>query len=166
MALANLLAVEEKLEKELTAKRMIGPFTEPAFPVYVISILGLRAMKAPGKFRVIHNLSAPFEGLSVNSCIPKADGTVSYNTVDTAIRLIQEVGQGPSWPRRTLNMLTSSFVSTQMMSQPWVSDGSNTGCGMPPFPWGPGQAVPYSRPFLRLYSTWPNGRIVVTCAMF
>ncbi len=32
--------------------------------------------------------------LSVNSCILMAEGTVSYDTVDMAIRLIHEVGQG------------------------------------------------------------------------
>ncbi len=49
--------------------------------------------KLPGKFRVIHDLSSPFEGISVNSCIPTKDGTVMYDTVDTAIQLIQRAGQ-------------------------------------------------------------------------
>ncbi len=40
-ALANPLAVEEKSEKELKAKRMIGPFMGPVFPAYVIFPLGL-----------------------------------------------------------------------------------------------------------------------------
>ncbi len=50
--------------------------------------------KVPGKFRVIHDLSAPFEGVSVNSCIPAEEGTVKYNTVDSAIQLIQQAGPG------------------------------------------------------------------------
>ncbi len=54
MALINPRAVEEKLTKELRAKRMIGPFLGPVFPAYVISPLGLQAKKVPGKFRVIH----------------------------------------------------------------------------------------------------------------
>ncbi len=41
---------------------------------------GLREKKTPGKFRVIHNLSAPFGGPSVNSHIPKE-----------AISLIQDI---------------------------------------------------------------------------
>ncbi len=41
MALTNPLAVDKKLEKERTAKRMIGSFTGPVFPAYVISLLGL-----------------------------------------------------------------------------------------------------------------------------
>ncbi len=93
-AFDNPEAVDAKLEKELLAKRMIGPFLGPVFPAYVISPLGLRKKKVPGKFRVIHDLSAPFEGISVNSCIPTKDGTVTYDTVDTAIQLIQRAGQG------------------------------------------------------------------------
>ncbi len=84
--------MEAKLEKELLAKRMIGPFLGPDFPTYVISPLGLRKKKVPGKFGFIHDLSAPFEGITINSCISTKDGTVMYDTVDTAIQLIQQAG--------------------------------------------------------------------------
>ncbi len=43
---------------------------------------------------MIHDLSALFGGLSVNSHIPKEAGTVSYDTVDEAISLIQHIGPG------------------------------------------------------------------------
>ncbi len=39
-------------------------------------------------------MSAPFEGVSLNSCIPMADGTVTYDTVNTAIQLIRKAGSG------------------------------------------------------------------------
>ncbi len=94
MALSNSQCVKAKLEKELLAKRMIGPFLGLVFQAYVISPLGLRKKKFPGKFRVIHDLSVLFEGISVNSCIPTKDGTVTYETMDTATRQIQWVGQG------------------------------------------------------------------------
>ncbi len=92
-ALDNPEAMEAKLVKELFAKRMIGPFLWPVFPAYIISPLGLQKKKVSGKFRVIHNLSAPFESISVNSCIPTKDGAVMYDTVDTAIKVIQRAGQ-------------------------------------------------------------------------
>ncbi len=50
---------------KVRAKRMIRPFLEPVFPAYMISPLGLRAKKVPGKFRVIQDLMAPFKGVSV-----------------------------------------------------------------------------------------------------
>ncbi len=73
-ALDNPQAMEAKLEKELLAKRMIVPFLGPVFPSYIISPLSLWKKKVPGKFRIIHDLSAPFEGISINSCIPTKDG--------------------------------------------------------------------------------------------
>ncbi len=73
---------------------MIGPFPNPVFKFFVTSPLGLREKKTPGKFRVIHDLSASFGGPSVNSHIPVEAGTVSYDTVDTAIALIQSIGPG------------------------------------------------------------------------
>ncbi len=108
-ALINPRAVEEKLTKELRAKRMIRPFLGPVFPAYVISPQGLRAKKVPGKFRVIQDLLAPFEGVSVNSYIPKAEGTVRYNT--------GKLGPGPYWPKRMLNMPTNWCPYTRRTSQ-------------------------------------------------
>ncbi len=86
--------MQAKLEKELLAKRMIGPFLWPIFPSYIISHLGPRKKKVSGKFRVIHDLSAPFNVISINSCISTRDGTVTYDTVDLAIWLIQRAGPG------------------------------------------------------------------------
>ncbi len=50
--------------------------------------------KTPGKFCLINDLSAPKGGPSVNSTISKEDATVSYNTVDMAVQVIQWIGQG------------------------------------------------------------------------
>ncbi len=91
-ARVNPEAVGTKLCKKIRAKGMIGPFSSPVCSTYMVSPSGLREKKSPGKFRVIHNLSAPFVGPSVNSHIPTAAGSVSYDTVDTAISLIQAVG--------------------------------------------------------------------------
>ncbi len=73
---------------------MIGPLMRLIFPAYVISPMGLCAKKAPCKFKVIHDLSAPLEGVSVNSCIPTGEGTVKYNTIYMAIQFIQQAGPG------------------------------------------------------------------------
>jgi hypothetical protein len=87
-------SVVQKIIKEVQAKLMIGPFPHPVFSHYIVSPLGLVKKKQPGKFRVIHDLSSPFRGVSVNSCIPKEAGSVSYHTVDTAVRLIRRLGPG------------------------------------------------------------------------
>ncbi len=131
--------VEEKLTKVLRAKRMIRPFLVPVFQAYMISPLDLRAKKVPGKFRVIQDLSATFEGVSVNSCIPMVERTFSYDTVETAIQLI--------WRARPGAILAKTDVEH---AYKLVLGSSSTGCGMQPCPWAQGRAVPYSRYFLRL----------------
>ncbi len=146
IALDNPQAMEAKLEKELLAKRMIGPLLGLVFPSYFISPLGLRKKKVPGKFRVIHDLSAPFVGISINSCIPTRDGTVTYDTMDTAIQLIQQAGQRA--------ILTKTDINHAYKLIPIHPDNipalGNTGCVMPHCPWVPNQVVLSLRPSLRL----------------
>lgn len=93
-ALEHPDVVTEKLKKEIEMKRMIGPFINPPFQNYIISPLSLRQKKDPNKFRIIHDLSFPFGGVSVNSNIPTENGTVQYANMATAIKLIQLVGPG------------------------------------------------------------------------
>ncbi len=96
MALANPQVVEEKLTKGLNDSALHVAF----FLAYVISPLGLWDKKVPGKFRVIQDLSAPFEGVSINACIPTAEEMVIYNKADTAIQLIQRARPGLYWPKQ------------------------------------------------------------------
>ena len=65
----------------------------PPFPNIQVSPLGLVPKKAPGEFRLIHHLSFP-EGDAINSNIPKEMTAVSYQSIDTAISLIKQVGKG------------------------------------------------------------------------
>ncbi len=93
-ARVNPVAVETKLRKELQAEKYDSPFLLPSFQGLSGVALGLLREKITCKFRIIHNLSAPFGGPSVNSHIPTKAGSVSYDTVDTAIWLIQAIGPG------------------------------------------------------------------------
>ena len=78
-------------EKALT--RIAGPFTNPPLPNFVVSPIGVVPKKAPGKFRIIHHLSYP-KDLSINAGISKHYTTVRYHTVDMAIKVILQIGQG------------------------------------------------------------------------
>ena len=82
-ALNNPEAVDAKLQKELEAHRLAGPFQSPPLSAFWISPLGLIPKKVQGKFRLIHHLSFP-TGLSVN------DGISSDHT----ILLIKSAGPG------------------------------------------------------------------------
>ncbi len=90
-ALHNPEALDLKLQKELSVYRVAGPFDEPPLPNFKASPLSLRPK--PGGFRLLHNLSYPYDESSVNGGFDKADTTVKYATVSDAIELILLTGQ-------------------------------------------------------------------------
>ena len=92
-AIQNPTAVDAKLAKELDAHRLAGPFSSPPFPVFRVSPLGLVPKKVEGEFRLIHHLSFP-KGSSLNDGISTDHTSVSYATVEDAIRRIKTVGPG------------------------------------------------------------------------
>ena len=59
LALQNPQVVDIKLEQELAAHRLAGPFRSLPFQTFCISPLGLVPKKAPGDFQLIHHLSHP-----------------------------------------------------------------------------------------------------------
>ena len=83
--------VDKKIDKELKANRVAGPFLESPFHEPVFSPLGLVPKKIAGEFRVIHHLSYP-EGSSVNDGIPKSESTVQYTSISEAIKIIVKFG--------------------------------------------------------------------------
>ncbi|XP_078338392.1 uncharacterized protein LOC111105471 [Crassostrea virginica] len=89
----NEIVLHKRISMELQAKRIAGPFDEPPFPNIQVSPLGLVPKKNPGEFRLIHHLSYP-DGNSINCHIPKHFSSVQYQSVDTAIRFIQQLGKG------------------------------------------------------------------------
>ena len=52
----NPTSVTEKLFKELTTGRIVGPFDVPPFDPFRVSPLGIIPKKSPGEFRLIHHL--------------------------------------------------------------------------------------------------------------
>ena len=86
----NAQLVSAKIDKELAAGRLAGPFQLPPFSRFVVSPLGLVPKKDGGQ-RLIHDLSFP-RGNSVNSTIDHADATVCYASLDEAIQSILSLG--------------------------------------------------------------------------
>ena len=52
-------AVVAKLNKELSAHRLAGPFSDPPFEKFLVSPLGVVPKKIPEEYRLIHHLSFP-----------------------------------------------------------------------------------------------------------
>ena len=89
--------VSKKLQKELAAGHIAGPFDCPP-PNLKISPLGVVPKKTPNEFRLIHHLSYSekgHDGSSVNEGIPREECRVQYATVDEAVQKIKKLGGNP-----------------------------------------------------------------------
>ena len=86
----NLDIAHEKISQEIALNRIAGPFDSPPFVNFKISPLALRPKKEPHKYRLLHNLSAPYDITSVNFNIPDSHSTVSYESISSAIKIIQD----------------------------------------------------------------------------
>jgi hypothetical protein len=89
----NPTVVDKKLDKELQAGRIDGPFKCRPFKDLIISPLGLVPKKEPGQFRLIHDLSFPKDN-SVNSHIDPALTTVGYELLDQCVEQVRFLGKG------------------------------------------------------------------------
>jgi len=88
----NTTILQQKIEKEIKARRVKGPFKDPPLSNFRVSPLGLVPKKNTGEFRVIHDLSFP-TGNSVNEGIPDQYKTVSYQSVDDAVDILIKFGK-------------------------------------------------------------------------
>ena len=87
----NPLIAKEKIFSEIKLGRIAGPFATPPFTNFRCSPLALREKTTPGKYRLLHNLSAPYNDFdAVNTNIPEAMCKVSYDTIDSALKILAE----------------------------------------------------------------------------
>ena len=94
MALDNPTIVNNKIKEELMTKRIAGPFASPPFQNFKSSPLSLREKSVLGTYRLLHNLSYPYDEKSVNINIPRECASVQYANITHAIKLIQQHGPG------------------------------------------------------------------------
>ena len=91
-ALDNPNIVWSKLEKEIRLGRIAGPFKKPPFKNFKVSPLNIREKSEKGKYRLLHNLSYPYDDRSVNFNIPTEFGAVTYETLEDAVEYINNDG--------------------------------------------------------------------------
>ena len=85
-------AAADLIQKELDAGRIAGPFNEKPFDNFHISPIKLQPKKSGG-FRLIQNLSAPYDENSINHHISEENSKVTYASIQDAISIIQDLGQ-------------------------------------------------------------------------
>lgn len=84
--------VHAKLSSEILKQKIKGPFKTKPFHDLVCSPLGVVPKKDPNSFRLIHDLSYPSWGSSVNSFIPKDNSEVCLELFDDVARLVLSSG--------------------------------------------------------------------------
>ena len=87
-AILHAEAVTHKLQEELSKNRIAGPFSSIPLEQFKISPLALREKQETGKYRLLHNLSFPYDEQSVNYNIPKTSTHVKYESISDAIESI------------------------------------------------------------------------------
>ena len=88
----NPQAIEQLLSEELALGRFRGPFDDPPFARFHTSPLSLKPKKDPGKFRLVIDLSYPYDNTSVNKNIPDEIASVKYTSFEQAIDLLLQSG--------------------------------------------------------------------------
>ena len=86
----NLHVARQKIDHEIKLGRVAGPFQKPPFQNFKASPLALRQKQDTGKFRLLHNLSYPYDDKSVNYNIPKQYTEVHYESLAHAISNIHQ----------------------------------------------------------------------------
>jgi len=85
--------IDEFLATECAEGRVLGPFDPSVVPNVHINRLGAVPKSAPGKYRLIVDLSYP-SGHSVNDGISEAFTSLSYVPVETAAQAVLRMGKG------------------------------------------------------------------------
>ena len=84
--------VQKKIDKEVQAGRVAGPFNRVPLKNLQISPIGIVPKKSPGDYRLIHHLSYP-SGKSINDFIDPKICSVQYTDFDEAVFMIQDLGK-------------------------------------------------------------------------
>ena len=87
--------VDEYLQEEVAAGRVIDPLPQEVAPVLWISRFGVIPKSQPGKWWLIVDLSSP-EGRSVNDAIAKELCSTQYTSAAEAVRRCALLGRGAS----------------------------------------------------------------------
>ena len=92
-ALEHPKVVDEYLQKEITENRVAGPFLPEACVGHISRFGVIPKSHQHNKWRLIFDLSSP-RGHSVNDGVPKELCSMSYVSVDDAVRKILDSGPG------------------------------------------------------------------------
>ncbi len=86
--------LQNKIDTEIITGRIKGPFIAPPFDNFQVSPVTIREKSTQGKYRLLHNLSFPYDGSSINDNIDEQRKSVKYSTITDAIKCLSVMGRG------------------------------------------------------------------------
>jgi len=92
--------IDSFLEHEIPLGRIAGPYSTVPLNNFKCSPLSIVEKQEEGKFRIIHNLSFPYDNRAVNFNIADECKSVRYDTIYRAIELINEC-ESTAWLGKT-----------------------------------------------------------------
>jgi hypothetical protein len=90
--LEHAVAVSKDMDTEVKAGRRAGPFSSPPLEHFIASPLGAVTKQGSSKIRIIHHLSFPFDGESVNKYVVHLQ--CRLGSFDDATRMVVMNGKG------------------------------------------------------------------------
>ena len=109
------------MAEEIELGRIAGPFHSLPFHHLHIPPLTVREKSTPGKIRIIHNLSAPYDYSAINSNILENLKTVHYVEMSTILQAIHEIGKGAFIAKSDVKSAFRWFHLNQQITIYWVS---------------------------------------------
>ncbi len=80
------------MRDEVAKGRKLGPFTAPPFEQFKCSPVSFVPKRDSAKVRLIHNLSHPFHGKSVNALVTPQEAAVQYQKFEDIITMVRAAG--------------------------------------------------------------------------
>ncbi len=95
IAQQNPIVLQQFVQKEMSCGRLYGPYNSLPFASCHVSPVSLREKSDRGQYRMIHDLSFPYDGRSsVNDGIDYFDATVQYASFQDAVTVVKQLGVG------------------------------------------------------------------------
>ena len=86
--------LRHEIQKDLSLGRIVGPFVEPPFSIFISTPIFPVPKSSSGRWRVIHDLSCKGLSNAPNQLIADDWAAVQYASFDHALSLVANIGPG------------------------------------------------------------------------
>ncbi len=114
------------MQDEVAKGYKLGPFTAPPFEQFKCSPISFMPKQDLAKVRLIHNLSHPFHGNSVNALITPQEAAVQYQKFEDIIAMVRAAGPAAELGKFDL---TYTYKHVVVHLDHWHLLGIHTGDG-------------------------------------